>query len=504
MKKSILTLSLLLFLVVVKAQQGDVFGVLSYNSTNCRLQVEYWINNPTMGNGSFDIAISKVNLQWDTTLFSFVSFTSYTDGLNKYPDHWRGDASDPAAPDTAISGSRTVTSYSINKIDTVVTTTYDTTYNMVIDTVVTTTYDTTYNMVIDTFLISPVTGADTIFYDTTYTINTINTLNTTTYDTTYTINTINTLNTTTYDTSYNYSQSLYHTLTVQRSTDSCNNLFKIPGGQSRPVLSAVLQFRNCDSASNYTYTDPNAPDFIGDFANTTDTVSSKKKILFVLGQESRPFDPSGSKCDAGTRIKSLNNIPIGADSAKFVNTQAPLAVQFLYLDVYKQNNRAVLKWETASESNNMGFEIQRKTNNKFENIGFVPSNTVGGNSSQNLSYIFSDEDILNTGITYYRLKQINYTGKEVYSEIKAIINNTKSLQVLVYPNPGNGKINIVLPDGNGTTDISMIDFSGKLIRTWTGYKIPNIQLTNLKRGIYTLLISNRETGEKVSQKITVQ
>ena len=98
---------------------------------------------------------------------------------------------------------------------------------------------------------------------------------------------------------------------------------------------------------------------------------------------------------------------------------------------------------------------------------------------------------------------MSYLAKESYSEIKAI-RNSKLLQVLVYPNPSNGKINIIMPDGNSTTDINMIDFSGKLIRTWKGYKIPNIQLSGLQKGIYTLLISNRETGEKVAQKITVQ
>ena len=118
-------------------------------------------------------------------------------------------------------------------------------------------------------------------------------------------------------------------------------------------------------------------------------------------------------------------------------------------------------------------------------------------------YNFIDKDNLSPGTSYYRLRLISYQSKESYSEIKAV-RISKMLQVLVYPNPGNGKINIVLPDGNGTTDISMTDFSGKLIKSWTGYKIPNIELNGLQKGIYTLLISNRETGEKVSQKITVQ
>ena len=469
MKIPLLTLfAVLIFMIPSKSQQGDVYGVLSYNSTNCRIQVEYWIHNPTQGNNSFEIAISKVNLQWDTTLFKFIGFSSYTEGLNKYPDHWRGDPATPEAKDTNIFSSRNLVNYRISEIDTVVTTTYD----------------TTYNMDVDTFYISPITNNDTLYYDTTYTINTITAINNTRYDTIYT-----------------YNQSLFRTLLVQRSTDSCNNLFKVSGGQSKPVMSAVLEFRNCDSANNYSFTDPNAANFIGDFANTTDTLDYRKKILFVIGQDSRPYDPSGSKCDPGTKIKSMNNIPLGADSSEFVNTQSPLAVNFLNFQVYKQNNRAILKWETSNEFNTRGFEVQRKSKDIFETIGFIPPNI---NSSGRSSFVFTDNDLLKNGITYYRVRQFFHTGREVLSEVKAVVNNIKPLTVLIYPNPSKGNVNIVLPVTNGTIDINMVDFSGRIIKTWNGSRLPNIHLTGLPKGIYSLVVTNRETGEKTVEKITVQ
>ncbi|MGE5107486.1 MAG: T9SS type A sorting domain-containing protein [Sphingobacteriales bacterium] len=423
MKTFILTVSLVLTSCLIKAQQGDVFGVLSYSPGTCKVTVEYWIKNPTSGAGSFDIAISRVNLQWDSSLLNFISFTSFTDGLNKTPDHWSGNSSDPAAPDTVINGSRVITDY-----------------------------------------VSAINGTDT---------------------------------------TYTYSQQNYQTKLIQRSTDSCNNILKVLGGESKPILSAVFQFKNCDSANNYNFFDPNASNFIGDFANTTDTISQYKKILFVLDRQSRPNDPSGVNCPPGTKIKSLNNIPIGADSASFVNSQGPLPVKLLYLAIYKQNNKAALQWETATELDNYGFEVQRKTNKGFETIGFVASKTDNGYSQQNIKYNFTDPELLITGTSYYRLRQLGYSKTQSYSEIKSIRNNSKSLQVLVYPNPANGLVNVIIPEGNGTIDINLVDFSGKLIKTWNSYRGQNLQLRNLRTGIYSLQISNRETGEKTSQKLTV-
>jgi hypothetical protein len=77
-----------------------------------------------------------------------------------------------------------------------------------------------------------------------------------------------------------------------------------------------------------------------------------------------------------------------------------------------RGNSASLKWSTAAESNNYGFEVQRGSNGTlFSKIGFVKGN--GTTSVQN-HYEFVDHD-LTMGAYYYRLKQIDFNGDYKFS-----------------------------------------------------------------------------------------
>ena len=74
------------------------------------------------------------------------------------------------------------------------------------------------------------------------------------------------------------------------------------------------------------------------------------------------------------------------------------------LDVFEDS--VLLKFGTATEVSNYGFEIQRAQNNlNFQIIGFVEGN---GNSNSPKHYTFSDSLVEMTGIVYYRLKQIDF------------------------------------------------------------------------------------------------
>jgi hypothetical protein len=72
-----------------------------------------------------------------------------------------------------------------------------------------------------------------------------------------------------------------------------------------------------------------------------------------------------------------------------------------------------LRWETATEINNSGFSIERKsTNSEYTEIGFVPGQ---GTTSEPTTYLFTDEN-LRAGEYTYRLKQIDFDGTVSYSD----------------------------------------------------------------------------------------
>ncbi len=73
-----------------------------------------------------------------------------------------------------------------------------------------------------------------------------------------------------------------------------------------------------------------------------------------------------------------------------------------------------LNWITATELNNSGFEIQRKSeNSQWEKIGFVVGN---GTTTEKHAYSFSD-NYSGQGTVLYRLKQIDFDGTSTYSKV---------------------------------------------------------------------------------------
>ncbi len=131
---------------------------------------------------------------------------------------------------------------------------------------------------------------------------------------------------------------------------------------------------------------------------------------------------------------------------------------------YTGKNTVSLKWSTASETNNDYFQVERAS----DGIEFNPILNVNGagSSTKTLTYSTSDNEPL-SGISYYRLKQVDYDGQFSYSEIVSveIKNLNEEFKFNAFPNPSNGsdlKYNLKAKRGE-TIDLTIIDMSGKEI-----------------------------------------
>lgn len=100
-------------------------------------------------------------------------------------------------------------------------------------------------------------------------------------------------------------------------------------------------------------------------------------------------------------------------------------------------NNINLKWQTSSELNNLGFDIERRSNESdFEIIDFVEG---AGNSNSIKTYTFNDKGLL-PGTYYYRLNQKDYDGTFNYSDV---VSTTIEIQEIKFelnqnhPNPFN-------------------------------------------------------------------
>ncbi|MES2850929.1 MAG: T9SS type A sorting domain-containing protein [Bacteroidota bacterium] len=172
---------------------------------------------------------------------------------------------------------------------------------------------------------------------------------------------------------------------------------------------------------------------------------------------------------------------------------APLPVRLTGFSVVKENKDAVLHWYTQEEVNSKNFTVQRSYDAvHFENIGIVQA---AGNSSNKLSYQFTDVNIAGSGkpIIYYRLLTIDNDGKMQLSNIVSLKSNVKTWNVQLAANPvlDNIKLNVTGTEGN--IQIAITDMTGKLVYSST-LPIVNSTLTIpaavLPRGFYAMAVIN--------------
>jgi hypothetical protein len=181
----------------------------------------------------------------------------------------------------------------------------------------------------------------------------------------------------------------------------------------------------------------------------------------------------------------------------------PLPVSLLNFRAVQNDRKAMLTWETASESGNTGFSVERQENGNFKAIAFIPTLAANGNSSSSLYYRYSDALINPSGIVNYRLKQIDKNGFAKYSEIRAVRFGGK-MEIAVYPNPTNGPVNIVIPDEAGLVDLNITDINGKVVYMLKNTLLRNITVNSLQTGVYLVKMKGIFSNEIISQKLVVR
>ncbi len=112
-----------------------------------------------------------------------------------------------------------------------------------------------------------------------------------------------------------------------------------------------------------------------------------------------------------------------------------IPVELIAFNSETKNNEVSLSWKTSTEKNNRGFEIQRKNENEWNDLAFIPGS---GTSTNENNYTFIDRN-LNPGFYFYRLKQFDYDGNFRYSKIisVSIIQSDNFTLDQNYPNPFN-------------------------------------------------------------------
>ena len=146
-----------------------------------------------------------------------------------------------------------------------------------------------------------------------------------------------------------------------------------------------------------------------------------------------------------------------------------LPVKMLSVKAYEQNDGVTVEWKTATEINMDKFEVERSINGlAFSLAATLPAK---GTSTSVNSYNWFDNNTVN-GYNYYRIRSVGKDGSSEYSEVVRVFIGKGTAEMKAFPNPVKG--------GN-----------------------VNIQLTNLKKGSYTLRLLNVSGQVMLSRKIEV-
>jgi len=154
-----------------------------------------------------------------------------------------------------------------------------------------------------------------------------------------------------------------------------------------------------------------------------------------------------------------------------------IPVDLTSFTAYSAGNGIKLNWQTATETNNYGFDIERKQiDQQYTKVGFVAG---FGTTTEAKNYNFIDNSVTSGSYTY-RLKQIDFDGTVSYSsEVNAELNPTTYSLNQNYPNPFNPNTKI---------DFSIASDSKVTLKIFNvlGQEVITLINGNLSTGVHSL------------------
>lgn len=194
--------------------------------------------------------------------------------------------------------------------------------------------------------------------------------------------------------------------------------------------------------------------------------------------------------------------PFGGGTVGGFDVALPL--EFTHIDAQPKGNLNIINWTTANEVNIKEFAIESSSDNRiWRTIG----NKAATGGSKTTTYTYNDEtpSVLN----YYRIKSIEFSGKEQTSKVVAVKRNgSKFTLVAVSPIPTTEGVTIDFTIAkNSRLTATITDIVGKVVKTQSietieGNNSMRLDLSNMTKGIYILSLNDGETI--VTQRIIKQ
>ncbi len=188
----------------------------------------------------------------------------------------------------------------------------------------------------------------------------------------------------------------------------------------------------------------------------------------------------------------------GCSSVTEIESACPftLPVELSGFKAELKGKTVLLSWQTLTENNNEGFEIQRSKNGlNWEALGWEAGQ---GDAATAHSYSFTDNRPM-LGKNYYRLAQTDFDGRIEHSEILTI--SFYNGVVSVYPNPTRDVLKIAVENDMPIENVVVYNTSGNEVMRETTVT-NSLNVAHLNSGTYIVAI--QVDGETIREKLVIE
>ncbi len=217
----------------------------------------------------------------------------------------------------------------------------------------------------------------------------------------------------------------------------------------------------------------------------------------VYGGNPSEFDTFG----AGTSMQAVGqgNCPsdflwepeLSQSRGQVNGAQSPLPIELIDFTATLVGERVLLKWRTASELNNDYMTIERSTSPQ-SGLSFIEIGRVAGAGTtlEPRNYSLWDERP-EPGLNYYRLRQVDFDGRETYSELVVVrTGQTDTGELQAAPNPATGELFVQWPATDSeAAALYLLDANGRLLQSLAippGATGSTLDVSDLVPGAYVL------------------
>ncbi|TSJ42511.1 PKD domain-containing protein [Fluviicola chungangensis] len=178
-----------------------------------------------------------------------------------------------------------------------------------------------------------------------------------------------------------------------------------------------------------------------------------------------------------------------------VNCGTSLPIGLVSFEATAVNNHSVrLNWETSSEQNNDYFVVERSLNGEdgWKQVAVVD----GAGNSETPKYYADADDMPLSGVSYYRLKQVDFNGQERVHEMESVYIDVAGMSDLViFPNPATDLVTLK-GDIVSLSTFKLLNSVGQDVRmNVTSYKQGDgslvLDISPLRAGVYMIKNGSR-------------